>query len=80
VELVRGPVGRTGDDPATTVEASLPASAFSADGLAEVPISTGSDCFVRPQVRRAGTVVATGNPTWLLRSAPPEGIPPARQT
>jgi hypothetical protein len=26
----------------------------------------------------AGTVVGLSNPVWLLRSPPPNGIPPAR--
>lgn len=44
-----------------------------------VAVDTSGSCFVRPQVRRNGVLVATGNPTWLLRSAPPGGIPAARQ-
>jgi hypothetical protein len=78
VELVRGPVDLTGQDPGTTVLASLPASRFTGSGTVSVSVPTGLACFVRPQVRRAGALVASGNPTWLLRSAPPGGIPPSR--
>jgi hypothetical protein len=81
VELVRGPVDGTGQDPATAVVASFPRSAFGASGTGTVQatVDTASDCFVRPQVRRSGTLVATGNPTWLLRTAPAGGVPAPRQ-
>jgi hypothetical protein len=81
VELVRGPVDYAGQDPATAVVASFPASAFggSGTGTVRVPVSTATSCFVRPQVRRDGILVAAGNPTWLLRSPPPAGIPAARR-
>jgi hypothetical protein len=75
VELVRGPVDLTGQDPGTAVAASFPASAFTGTGVVRTAVSTTTACFVRPQVRRNGVLVATGNPTWLLRSAPPGGIP-----
>lgn len=78
VELVRGPVDGSARDPGTAVVASFPASAFPGSGTVSATVGTTSSCFVRPQVRRAGALVATGNPTWLLRSAPPGGIPPAR--
>jgi hypothetical protein len=44
-----------------------------------VVVPTSASCFVRPQVRRNGALVAAGNPTWLLRSPPAGGIPAARQ-
>jgi hypothetical protein len=79
VELVRGPVDLTGNDPGTSVVRSWPASAFStASGTASVSVSTTTGCFVRAQVRRGGVLVATGNPTWLLRQPPPGGIPAVR--
>jgi len=76
LELVRGPVDLTGQDPGTTtVHAwSLGAGASTVSAA----VDTASSCFVRPQLRRGGALVATGNPTWLLRSAPPSGIPAAR--
>jgi hypothetical protein len=82
VELVRGPVDFTGQDPATAVVAGFPASAFGTGGTGTVAVSvnTAASCFVRPQVRRNGTLVATGNPTWLLRAPPAAGIPLPRQT
>ena len=44
-------------------------------------IDTGKDSFVRTQVLDpAGTVVGLSNPVWLLRAAPPGGIPAPRQT
>jgi hypothetical protein len=63
------------------VVASFPRSAFGASGTGTVQatVDTASDCFVRPQVRRSGTLVATGNPTWLLRTAPAGGVPAPRQ-
>jgi hypothetical protein len=81
VEVVRGPVDFTGQDPATTTVASIPASSFGANGTgnATVQVSTTSQCFIRPQVRQNGTLTASGNPTWLLRQEPPGGIPSARR-
>jgi hypothetical protein len=43
-------------------------------------IDTTKDRFVRTQVLdSAGTVVGLSNPVWLLRSAPPGGIPAPRR-
>lgn len=75
---MRGPVDFTGQDPGTSVLRSWAASAFGATGTASTPVNTATSCFVRPQVRRDGALVATGNPTWLLRQPPPGGIPAAR--
>jgi hypothetical protein len=83
VELVRGPVDTgTQQDPGTVVVQSFPRSAFGASGTGTVSadVDTSSGCFVRPQVRRNGTLVASGNPTWLLRTDPPGGIPAPRRT
>ncbi len=78
VELVRGPVDFTGQDPGTQIVHSWAASAFGTGGTASTTVNTGTACFVRPQVRRSGTLVATGNPTWLLRQTPPGGVPAGR--
>ena len=79
VELVGGPVDLTGEDPGTAVLGRWSATAFPGGaGTVRAPVDTSSSCFVRVQVRRSGTLTASGNPTWLLRSAPPEGIPAAR--
>jgi len=39
-------------------------------------VAPGSGSYVRTQVRTAdGTVIAVSNPLWLLRDAPPRGVP-----
>jgi hypothetical protein len=78
VELLRSPVdfAFSGTDPAATVVRSWSPAAGSS--TLSVAVDTSSSCFVRPQVRRNGALVGTGNPTWLLRSAPPGGIPGPR--
>ena len=44
-------------------------------------IDTSKDSYVRTQVLdSAGTVIGLSNPVWLLRAAPPGGIPAPRQT
>jgi len=44
-------------------------------------IDTSKDSFVRTQVLDStGTVIGLSNPVWLLRAAPPGGIPAPRQT
>ena len=43
-------------------------------------IDTSKDSFVRTQVLDStGTQIGLSNPVWLLRAAPPGGIPAARQ-
>jgi hypothetical protein len=79
VDVVRGPVDFAGSDPGTKVVASLPATSFAGSGTATLAIDTSTSCFVRVQVRTsAGNLVGAGNPVWLLRAAPPNGIPAAR--
>ena len=78
VELVRGPVDYAGQDPLTSVVASFPRSAFGTAGMVTASVTTSTNCFIRPQVRQNGALVATGNPTWLLRATPSTGIPAAR--
>jgi hypothetical protein len=80
LELVRGPVDYVGEDPATEVVSRFAPSAFGAGGTGTVAatVDTAASCFVRPQVRRNGVLVASGNPTWLLREPPPGGIPASR--
>ena len=80
VQLVSGPVDYTAAvDPGTVVVRTLAASAFSA-GVATVSVDTSTSRFYRVQVLAAdGTLIGCGNPVWLLRSAPPGGIPPARR-
>jgi hypothetical protein len=79
VELVGGPVDLAGQDPGTAVLQRWTAAAFpGGSGTVTAAVDTSSSCFVRVQVRRNGAPTASGNPTWLLRTAPPEGIPAAR--
>jgi hypothetical protein len=43
-------------------------------------IDTSKDSFVRTQVLDStGTQIGLSNPVWLLRAAPPGGIPAPRQ-
>lgn len=60
-------------DPPTTV------TDLGSARTARVRVTTTEDVVVRVQVRDGhGVLVASSNPTWLLRAAPPGGIPPAR--
>ena len=79
VQLVSGPVDYAGaQDPGTTVVKTLAPSAFSG-GVATTSVDTTASRFYRVQVlAKDGTVIGCGNPVWLLRTAPPGGIPPAR--
>jgi hypothetical protein len=50
-----------------------------AGGSVTQQVDTSADSFVRSQVLDAsGAVAGLSNPLWLLRSAPPGGIPPPR--
>jgi hypothetical protein len=82
LELLTGPVDFTGIDPKVSTVHSWTGSAVSPRGTGTVSaeVSTSSDCFVRAQVRKAGAIVASGNPTWLLRRPPEGGIPRSRAT
>jgi hypothetical protein len=76
IEVVRGPVDYAGSsfpDPAT-VSSVLPA------GTTTATIDTTKSCFVRINIldQAANRRIAFSNPVWLLRSAPPNGIPMAR--
>jgi hypothetical protein len=81
LQVVRGAVDYVGPaalQPNTAVVAGIAASDLAA-GFVDVAVDTTSDCFVRTQVVDAsGVVVALSNPVWLLRAAPPSGIPSAR--
>ncbi len=80
VQLVSGPVDYAGQvDPGTSVVRSFTPPAF-VSGVVTINVSTSSNRFYRVQVRSsAGEIVGTGNPVWLLRQAPPSGIPGPRQ-
>jgi hypothetical protein len=50
-----------------------------ASGKITQAVSTAQDSFLRTQViSSTSAIIATSNPVWLLRKAPPNGIPPAR--
>ena len=50
-----------------------------ANGKITQAVSTTQDSFLRTQViSSTGAIIATSNPVWLLRKAPPNGIPAAR--
>jgi hypothetical protein len=79
VQVVRGPVDFAGNDPGTSVVATIKAATFAKSGLASLAVSTTTSCFVRVQVRTsAGVIVGISNPIWLLQTPPAAGIPPAR--
>jgi hypothetical protein len=64
----------------TKVIASYPASKV-ASGSVKLSVSNHAGSFLRSQVLNSeGNVIALSNPVWLLRSAPPGGIPAARRT
>jgi hypothetical protein len=64
----------------TTVIGSYPASQLTGGSVTQ-RIDTGTGSFVRTQVLdSAGALVGLSNPVWLLRAAPPTGIPAPRQT
>jgi hypothetical protein len=51
-----------------------------AGGSVTKQIDTSKDSFVRTQVfDSSGTLIGLSNPVWLLRKAPPNGIPAPRR-
>lgn len=81
LQVLRGTVdyaGTAAPTPNAQVVATYSAAQL-ATGSVTLPIDTSSSRFVRTQVRDAsGTIVGASNPVWLLRSAPPGGIPRRR--
>jgi hypothetical protein len=64
----------------TTVIGSYPASQLTGGSVTQ-RIDTGTGSFVRTQVLDStGALIGLSNPVWLLRAAPPTGIPAPRQT
>ena len=62
----------------TQVIGSYPASGL-VGGSVTQPVDTSKSSFVRTQVlNSSGAVVGLSNPVWLLRAAPPGGIPVPR--
>ena len=81
VQLIQGTVDYTGTTPDTSVAASFTGTDLVAGGgQVRTAVDTTRETFIRPQILdSAGTVIATGNPVWLLHKTPPGGIPAPRQ-
>lgn len=82
-QVLRGVVDNAGTadpTPNTAVVATLSATDLAA-GVAAVPVDTTAPSFFRTQVvdGSTGDILAFGQPIWSLPSAPPNGVPPARQ-
>jgi hypothetical protein len=81
LQLLQGAVdyaGQNGLSPNTGIIGSYTTTQLSS-GTVTKQVSTSADSFLRTQVvSSTGTILATSNPVWLLRSPPPNGIPPAR--
>lgn len=82
LQILQGRVdyaGAAGLSANTKVIGSYSASQLTGTSVTQ-KIDTGNDSFVRTQVLDStGTVAALSNPVWLLRAAPPGGIPAPRQ-
>jgi hypothetical protein len=82
LQVVQGTVdyaGTANPVPNATVIGSYTAAQLAGGGVTRV-VDTTSSRFFRVQVLDSGgKVIAISNPVWLLRSAPPGGIPPARR-
>jgi hypothetical protein len=82
VQVLQGDVdyaGTKGLSANTKVIASYPAEQL-AKGAANLKVDNSTSSFVRTLVlEHSGEVVGASNPVWLLRSAPPGGIPAPRQ-
>ncbi|MEU2614727.1 hypothetical protein ABZ570_24555 [Micromonospora sp. NPDC007271] len=81
LEVVTGTVDLAGlADPTPATRTSTVPGRQLRQGWHDLRVEPGGGAYVRTQVRgRDGAIVGTGNPVWLLRSAPPRGIPPARR-
>ena len=85
VTLLQGAVdyaGTADPTPDTAAIGSWTAAQLAASGgTVTTPVDTSSGSFVRAIVTASNgrTVVGAGNPVWLLRKAPPGGIPVPRQ-
>ncbi len=81
LRVVQGEVdyaGTADPTPATRLVAEVPRPDL-VGGRTELRLDTRVSTYVRTEVRNAaGRIVALSNPVWMLRSAPPRGIPRAR--
>ncbi len=81
LQILQGRVDYAGtaDPQANTKVIGSYTAAELAGGSITQPVDNREDSFVRSQVVNAsGVVVGLSNPVWLLRSAPPGGIPAPR--
>ena len=80
VQVVGGPVDRSGAvDPGTQIVSALPAANF-AGGPVDVPVDARASCFYRVQVTASdGTFLGSSNPVWLLEGEPDDGVPTSRR-
>jgi hypothetical protein len=79
LELVKGPVDYSGNDPGAVVATRISASSFAGGATVSRSVDTSHSCYVRTQVRDSrGVIIGIGNPVWLLREPPSSGIPAGR--
>ncbi|MFU8874526.1 hypothetical protein [Micromonospora sp. SL4-19] len=81
LEVVTGTVDLAGvaDPTPSTDTVRVPARELR-QGWHDLRVTPGVGAYVRTQVRgRDGDLVGASNPTWLLRQAPPRGVPAARR-
>ena len=81
LQVLRGRVDYAGttDPQANTKVIGSYTAAELVGGSITQPVDTSEDSFIRTQVMDgSGVVVGLSNPLWLLRSAPPGGIPVPR--
>lgn len=83
VQVVQGAVDYTGNDPGTSIVATIPGTRFAGAGVVSTTLTTPVSSFFRVQVVDPGLeaplqLIGGGNPTWSLRKPPPDGIPSPR--
>ncbi|MEV0005429.1 hypothetical protein AB0H28_24515 [Micromonospora sp. NPDC050980] len=81
VEVVTGEVDLAGAaDPTPAIRTGQVPWRQVRQGWHDLSVRVGGGAYVRTQVRdRDGDIVAASNPLWLLRQAPPRGVPAARR-
>ncbi|MET7967167.1 hypothetical protein [Micromonospora sp. NPDC005305] len=77
LEVVTGTVDRAGvTDPTPAIGTGRVPWRQLREGWHDMPVAPGAGTYLRTQVRgRDGEIIGAGNPVWLLRQAPPRGIP-----
>jgi hypothetical protein len=81
LEVITGTVDRAGvADPTPAIRIGQVPWRQLREGWHDLPVAIGPGAYVRTQVRgRDGEIIGASNPVWLLREAPPRGIPTARR-